>query len=195
MPQGLLGNLIIRFMNGYAHKELAEWAFTIFEIKDGSALLDVGCGGGGNISRLLKKYPNSVVNGIDYSPVSVAISRKVNKNEIENNRCQIIQGNIICLPYEAETFEVVTAFETIYYWPQIEYSFKQVLRVLKQNGTFIIVNGADAEGGWVWDKFIDGMHTYTPLELEIYLNKAGFVDIKCIRHHNKHYICVIAYKK
>ena len=34
-------------------------------------MLDCGCGGGANIKRLLKKCPEGIVKGIDYSPVSV----------------------------------------------------------------------------------------------------------------------------
>ena len=34
-------------------------------------VLDCGCGGGANIKRLLKKCPEGIVKGIDYSPVSV----------------------------------------------------------------------------------------------------------------------------
>lgn len=34
-------------------------------------ILDCGCGGGANIRRLLKKYPQSIVKDVDYSAVSV----------------------------------------------------------------------------------------------------------------------------
>lgn len=193
-PKGLLGMWILEFMNGFSHKELAEWALAFMEIKDGDSVLDIGCGGGGNISRLLKKYPSSVVKGIDCSPISVALSKRHNAKEIDNNRCQISEGNVRSLPYKSSSFNIVTAFETVYYWPEIEKSFKEVLRVLKEDGLFFIINGADAEGGWVWDRYIEDMHTYTPLELETHLISSGFENVEIIRKKDYHFLCVIAFK-
>lgn len=194
-PKGLIGKWIIGFMNGYGHELLAEWALKSLNIEDGNSILDVGCGGGGNISRLLKRYPHSVVKGVDYSHISVDMSKKINIEEIAEGRCEITYGNVVNLPYDDCSFDIVTAFETVYYWPQIEVSFKQVLRVLKDNGSFAIVNGADAEGGMVWDNYIDGMHTYTAAELEQHLKASGFAKIEIRRKRQNHYICIVAHKE
>jgi len=193
-PRGLIGKWVIEFMNGYGHQSLAEWALLFLNIQDGDSILDVGCGGGGNISRLLKKFPHSVVNGIDYSHVSVSVSKKKNSDEIASGRCKVSYGNVINLPYDDCSFDMVTAFETVYYWPQIEVCFKQVYRVLKEKGTFAIINGADAEGGMVWDSYIDDMHTYSASELEKHLISSGFSSVEIIRNRAIHRLCVIAYK-
>lgn len=193
-PQGLIGKWVMVFMNGHGHKYLAEWAFPFLNIKDGDSILDVGCGGGGNVSRLLAMYPHSMVKGVDYSQTSVDMSKKMNIVEIAKGRCEICIGNVINLPYDDGSFDIVTAFETVYYWPQIEVSFKQVLRVIKENGRFAIINGADAEGGMVWDKYIDDMHTYTASELEQLLISSGFARVEIIRNRAIHRLCVIAYK-
>ncbi len=194
-PRGIIGKLVIQSMNYLGHKALADWALPYIKIQDGESILDVGCGGGGNISRFLKIYPKSIVHGLDYSSVSVAVSKENNKKEIKDGRCHIINGNVKHLPYAKNTFNCITAFETVYYWPKIETSFQQILRVLKSDGKFIIINGADAEGGWTWDKFIDGMHTYTPAELKHHLIASGFKDIEIIRKKDFHFVCIIAYKK
>ena len=60
--------------------------------------------------------------------------------------------------------------------------------------TLVIVNGADAEGGWVWDNYIEKMHTYTALELEMHLRASGFKNVSTIRKKENHFLCVIAYK-
>lgn len=193
-PKGILGKWILKSMNQLGHKELANWAFPYIKIKNGDTILDIGCGGGANVARFLEKYPNSIVNGIDYSPVSVSLTKKINKAEIEKGRCCILEGNVRHLPYEHNTFDWITAFETVYYWPDLVDSFRQVRRVLKHNGKFAVINGADADGGWVWDRYIDGMHTYTSIELEQYLFAAGFSRIEINRKKEYHFICAIAYK-
>lgn len=82
----------------------------------------------GKCKKLLVKTPYGNVIGIDYS-VSVIKSSKINKAEIENKHCEILQGNVMKLPFRKETFDIITAFETIYFWPDINGAFKQVYRV------------------------------------------------------------------
>ena len=113
---------------------------THIEIAENNICLDIGCGGGANVKRLLAKTPYGKVTGIDYSEISVIKSQKINKEEIENKRCEILQGNVMKLPFGNETFDIITAFETIYFWPDISGAFKQVYRVLKNTGTFMICN-------------------------------------------------------
>ena len=45
--------------------------------------------------------------GIDYSEVSVIKSSKINKAEIENKHCEILQGNVMKLPFRKETFDII----------------------------------------------------------------------------------------
>ena len=54
-----------------------------------------GCGGGANIKRLLKKCPEGIVKGIDYSPVSVEKSKKGSDDAaIAEGRCTVLQGSV-----------------------------------------------------------------------------------------------------
>ena len=108
-------------------------------------VLDCGCGGGANIKTLLKLCPSGKVQGIDYSAVSVEKARKVNAGAIAAGRCTVQQASVAELPFEAEQFAVVTAFETVYFWPELAQNFKEVYRVLKPGGTFFICNEANGE--------------------------------------------------
>ena len=53
-----------------------------------------GMNGGGNIARLLKRCPSGTVTGIDYSPVSVEKSKKVNAQAIQDGRCRVVEGSV-----------------------------------------------------------------------------------------------------
>lgn len=91
---------------------------------------------------------------------------------------------------------MVTAFETIYFWPEIEKSFAEVRRVLQPGGRFLIVNEDDGLSGNNdrWERIIDGMHTYTPDEVQSHLAAAGFRDIVVHRHEPRHWLAVTATK-
>ena len=77
-PEGKFGKWVVSAMNK-GHAPLALWAFEVCPLKDGESVLDVGCGGGGNLVRILERCPKSRADGIDYSEESVACSRKVTR--------------------------------------------------------------------------------------------------------------------
>ena len=90
-PEGIGGKIMVNMMNA-GHSSMAEWGFTHIEIRNDYRCLDIGCGGGANVKKLLVKTPYGKVIGIDYSEVSVIKSSKINKAEIENKHCEILQN-------------------------------------------------------------------------------------------------------
>lgn len=195
-PEGVFGRLMVNGMNGGGHAKLAEWGLSEVTVPADGTMLDVGCGGGANIARLLRRAPQGRVTGIDYSPVSVKKSREVNAKAIAAGRCKVLEGSAAALPFEECVFDLVTAFETVYFWPEIERCFAGVRRVLKDGGRFVVVNEDDGLSGnnEKWEKMIEGMHTYTPGELRAHLTAAGFRDIAIRRDEQRHWLCVTAVK-
>ena len=157
-PQGFLGKLMVKGMNS-GHEQVTGWGLQNLPREQYEKIIDLGCGGGRAVNRLLKTYPQAQVWGLDYSEVSTASAKKENAREITQGRCQIFQGDVSDLPFEDDSFDLVTAFETIYFWPGPEKSFQQVLRVLKPGGTFLIVCESDGEkeDDQKWLDMIDGM--------------------------------------
>lgn len=85
------------------------WAFEVCPLSDGESVLDVGCGGGGNLVRILERFPQSRADGIDYSEESVACSRKVTRKFAD--RCSILYGDAMHVPYRDDTFDRAVSFE------------------------------------------------------------------------------------
>ena len=195
-PEGFFGRMIVNGMNGGGHAKLAGWGLSEVSIAENADILDVGCGGGANIARLLRRAPKGTVTGIDYSSVSVKKSCEVNAKAIAAGRCQVLEGSADALPFEEDSFDLVTAFETVYFWPDIEECFRGVHRTLKDGGSFVIVNEDDGltDNNEKWEKMIDGMHTYTPEELRTHLSAAGFRDIGVHLDDRHHWLCVAAVK-
>lgn len=193
-PEGIGGKIMVHMMNT-GHSSMAEWGFTHLEIAQEHICLDIGCGGGANVKRLLEKTPYGKVTGIDYSEISVKKSQKINKEETANGRCEILQGNVMELPFGNEAFDVITAFETIYFWPDIHDAFGQVYRVLKNTGTFMICNELNGENSKEekWTDTIQGMKIYHSGQIEKALEGAGFTDIK-IYKNKKGWLCVVCKK-
>ena len=80
-PEGFGGKIMVAMMN-IGHSAVARWGLRFLKLTPDDKVLDCGCGGGANIKRMLKKCPQGIVKGIDYSTVSVEKSKKVNKSAI-----------------------------------------------------------------------------------------------------------------
>ena len=63
-PKGWIGRLMLAGMN-MGHSPMAKWGFTQFEIPEKADIVDIGCGGGYNIKRLLEVCPEGHVFGAD----------------------------------------------------------------------------------------------------------------------------------
>ena len=133
-PQGRMGRAMLKFMN-LCHAPLTNWGLKLVDIQDGWTMLDIGCGGGATLQRLLKRSKDVKVYGIDISEESVAKAKKVNA-EVLDKQVFVTQGSAEKLPYEDEKFDLVTAVETVYFWPHLPDCLKEVRRVLKQGGSF-----------------------------------------------------------
>ena len=185
-PVGFGGKIMVAMMN-FGHSAMAEWGLSFLQPAPDAMVLDCGCGGGANIKTLLKLCPNGKVKGIDYSAVSVEKARKVNARAIAAGRCTVQQASVAELPFEAEQFDVVTAFETVYFWPELAQNFREVYRVLKPGGVFFICNEANGETTKddKWTQIIDGMTIYTDTALKEYLEQAGFCQIQSHKNINQ----------
>ncbi len=192
-PVGLGGKIMVAMMN-LGHSPVARWGLHFLEFTPDAKVLDCGCGGGANIKRLLKKCPQGVVKGIDYSSVSVEKSKRVNEAAVTKGRCDVLRASVTELPFESEQFNAVTAFETVYFWPDLPQCFREVWRVLKSGGTFLICNesNGDTDKDEKWTEIIGGMTIYKDAELKTYLEQAGFHDVQI--HKKKSWLCVTARK-
>ena len=193
-PVGLGGKIMVALMN-LGHSPVARWGLRFLELTPDAEVLDCGCGGGANIKKLLKLCPKGTVWGIDYSPVSVEKSKRVNEAAVTKGRCDVLRASVTELPFESEQFNAVTAFETVYFWPDLPQCFREVWRVLKSGGTFLICNesNGDTDKDEKWTEIIGGMTIYKDIELKSCLEQAGFFDVQI--HKKKSWLCVTARKR
>lgn len=191
---GFGGKIMVAMMNS-GHGAMADWGLQHITIAEDATVLDAGCGGGANIKKLLTKCPRGMVKGIDYSEISVEKSRKVNAKAISAGCCEVIQASVAELPFEDNTFDLVTAFETIYFWPGLIDCFREVYRVIKPGGTFFICNESNGETSKdeKWVEKIGGMTIYNAAKILNALNEVGFSNAQVIKN-DKGWLCVTAIK-
>lgn len=194
-PEGKLGKLMLNGMNS-GHAKMADWGLSHLAGIAPARILDIGCGGGRNAGELLKMYPAANGTAIDYSPLSVEKAKEYNAAAIQSGRLRVRQGNAAALDFPDGSFDLATAFETIYFWPGLEKCFAEVARVLTDGGCFMIVNESDGTDSTSlkFEKIIDGMKCYTTEQITEALHAAGLQKVTCDHHQSKSWITVLARK-
>ena len=179
-PTGWLGRRVARAMN-VGHARLAAWGLTHVVVAEDFTMLDVGCGGGKLIERLASLAPAGRVSGVDYSASSVEVARATNAAAIADGRVDIRHGSVSHLPFEANVFDLVTAFETHFYWPDLPSDVGEVMRVLRPGGTFLLV--AEVFRGqrhsWLYGPvmaMLRGKYLTVAQHRDLFVN-AGYVDV------------------
>ena len=148
-PSSLMGRLLLRSMN-IGHGRLHQWGLKAAGIQLTDRVLDVGCGGGKAISRILEETCREVA-GVDHSPEAVKTARSVNRAAISSGRLRIVESSVENLPFRDGFFDVVTAFETTYFWPELQAGLTEIHRVLNRGGRLVIANEfADRASAGAW---------------------------------------------
>ena len=190
-PQGRMGRMMLRFMN-FGHAPLTNWGLDLLDIHDGWTMLDIGCGGGATLQRQLKRSKGAHVYGLDISEESVAKARKVNAKELDK-QVFVSQGSAEKLPYPDNKFDLVTAVETVYFWPNLPDCLQEVFRVLKPGGQFaIMVEVLESDSKWA--DIVDGMTVHSPEEMKKLLDDAGFIHTE-IHRKKPSYATIVGVKE
>lgn len=194
-PEGRLGKLMVGTMND-GHAAIAAWGSQFVDVAPDARVLDVGCGGGATIRSYLMGCERGRVDGVDLSEVSVDASRSLNARAIADGRCRIERGSVADLPFDDASYDLVSAFETVYFWPELTASFAEVLRVLVPGGRLLVVNGSTGTdaGSAYFTSVIDGMRSYTADQLRTFMEQAGFADVVIHVADDKPWISVIGTK-
>ena len=125
-----------------------------------------------------------------------ALITRTRETAIAEGRCAVLQGSVADMIFADDWFDAVTAFETVYFWPDLLQCFREVCRVLKGGGTFLICNesNGDTDKDEKWTEIIGGMTIYSGDELKTFLENAGFCNVQI--HKNKMgWLCVTGQKR
>ena len=189
-PKGLLGRMMLVSMDR-EHLPMAQWALEQIKIPENGKVADLGCGGGYNIKRMLEMSPKAKFIGLDISDESVKKAQKVN-NDYLGKRVKIVKGSAEKLPFKHNTIDLITAFETVFFWKKPEKAFKEVYRSLVTDGCFAVINNY-GDPNVDWEKKVPCMTRYTAEQIVTMLKTAGFADISVNKKDNL--FLVMGYKK
>ena len=183
----------------FGHARIRRWGLSHISIKPDACILDIGCGGGKAVQELATLAPRGKVYGIDYSQDMVQLSNQVNGALIKQGLVEITHGTVSSLPFTDNMLDLVTAFETYYFWPHLIDDLKEIRRVLKPEGTLLIVNELYKDSRFEKrnSKLVKAsdMQIHTPDEYKEFLTKAGLYITTIDNIPEKNWIAAVAEKE
>ena len=196
-PTGISGRKVAANMNK-GHWDLTTWGLEHVSIKPDFAILDVGCGGGKTLSRLARRAVQGQVYGIDHSADMVDYSRQVNKKPIATKHAEIMQGSAEKTGFKDDFFDLVTAIETYYFWPNLAEAFLEIKRILKNGGCLIIINEMIKDGIYEMENAAiiakTQVHLVPLQEIQKMLYSVGFSSVKVYRKRKSDWNAILAQK-
>ena len=193
-PTWLPGRLFLRSMN-LSHAGLTKWGLTHTSIQPTDTILDVGCGGGRTIGTMANAASRGQVFGVDYSATSVEVAQRVNAGAIDAGRVGVQQASVSALPFPAATFDLATAVETHYYWPDLVSDLREIRRVLKPDGRVVLI--AEAYRGrradWLYRPVMRllGAEYLTADQHRAALESAGYTNVQVHTEPSKGWLCAV----
>lgn len=135
---------------------------SVLDVVKGKVVLDIAAGSGYG-TKIMSKSAQQVI-GIDYFDEAVKYSKK----HYSARNVTYKTGDAHNLPLQDDTIDVVVSFETIEHLTDPAQFIKEVKRVLKKDGIFIVSTPNDAE-------FMEGnefhIHEFNLDELQKLINK------------------------
>jgi len=193
-PTWLPGRLFLRSMN-LSHGSLTRWGLTQASIQPTDTILDVGCGGGRTIDTMARLASHGRVFGVDYSATSVDVARRANAEAIDAGRVGVQQASVSALPFYAAMFDLVTAVETHYYWPDLLSDLREIRRVLKPGGRVVLIAEAyrGRQADWLYRPAMRLLRAeyLTVDQHRAALEGAGYVNVEVHTEPSKGWLCAV----
>ena len=97
-----------------------------------SKMLDIGCGTGGNLDSLKRRFQGVELFGIDIQPLAVSMTR-------QRGHENVFQASANKLPFRDETFDAAVSLD-VFCTREVDEikAFRESYRVLKRDGTLVV---------------------------------------------------------
>jgi len=182
-PSGLFGAFFMGPLLNLSNTRLVDAAVELLDPRPKDTVLDIGFGGGLSLVALAARAPRARIIGVDYSREMVdAAGRLVRANQLDAH-VTVKWGDVADLPFRAGRFHKVLTVNSLYYWPDLIGSLREVARVMKPGGRLAAGFRSAASLGPLTRDW-EGFHLYQPREFAHIMRKAGF-EVLRVEHRDQ----------
>jgi len=147
-------------------------------LKPDQQLLDVGCGTGSLLERVINVFPGTHAVGMDPSLEMLDMARRKSLDGVD-----FMEGWAESMPFHDDSFDVVVSCNAFHYWRQPAMALDEIARVLRPEGKLLITDWCD---DYLTCRICDlclrafnraHFRTYGARECKAMIATAGFHDI------------------
>jgi len=182
-PSGLFGALFMGPILNLSNTRLVNAAVELLDPRPKDTVLDIGFGGGLSLVALAAKAPRARIVGVDYSHEMVEAAARLVRDKKLDARVSLKWGDVAKLPFRAGAFHKVLTVNSLYYWPDLIASLREVARVMKPGGRLAAGFRSAASLGPLTRDW-EGFWLYEPREFDEIMHKAGF-EILRVEHRDQ----------
>lgn len=152
-------------------------------LRSGGSMLDIACGSAEVLKRLAGNFPSAKFAGIDLTAEMVM---KAKEKTRDFSNIAIAIGNAAQLPFPDSSFDVVLISEALHHIFEPEQMVREVQRVLKKDGLFLLVDPAKETPimilfGWLFKPLEKAYKYYSQAMLCELLVGGGFIVVEKAR--------------
>jgi ubiquinone/menaquinone biosynthesis C-methylase UbiE len=209
-PTGQIGHQIANAMNEsnaeinracIAHLQSLMPGPGVADLKDTPRLemLEIGPGNAGFLDTLFALFKGLSYTGLDGSEDMVTLASAAHAKRLKANRAQFIQGIAQKMPFPTRYFDSVLSVNTLYFWPNLKDTLREISRVLKPDGVLCLGFG-DPHFMAQMPFTNHGFQLYSAEQVRIGLKDAGFEKVQHQEHRilsqdspevlKKHFHCI-----
>jgi len=123
---------------GAAQQRMNDVIVGLAGVRDGSRVLDVGCGFGGTLSAIDRTFDRVELTGLDVDARQLEITSRLVPRP--TNQLRWVNGDGCALPFAGTTFDHVTSIEAMWHFPSRASFLAEVGRVLRPGGRLAVVD-------------------------------------------------------
>lgn len=136
-PTGEAGREVAIMLNS-TNRELYDFAFEMISPAPGNHILEIGFGNGNHFPEYFDLEPDLKLTGVDFSEDMCEEAEKINPGLIKNGNLTVHCADTTSLPLPDISCDLALALNVIYFMDQPEIHLREIHRVLKPGGLFLI---------------------------------------------------------
>ena len=138
-PEGWVGRWILAPLWNRRNRALNLAALRALKCQPDSRVLEIGCGGGDLLSRILSAHTDGIICGVDRAMSMLHATRRKQMQRGASNRLIVLQALAERLPYPAGCFDRVCSVNSLFYWEDPAQGLAEMVRVLGPAGRLVLV--------------------------------------------------------
>jgi SAM-dependent methyltransferase len=182
-PRGVVGRRMYGGAGGAprAHHATFDAALHRLGSVEGERCLEIGCGGGALLERLLAQGPVRAA-ALDHSPDMLALAAARNHRAVTEDVLELELGDAATIPWPDGAFDAAVAVNMFFFVDRPQQMLNELARVLRPGGRAVIATAAgplpkpSAKDWWVYF-WGPSLRVHSDAEMHALFDRAGFTEV------------------